>query len=102
MKSKTVNLLEDTIKEELHGLSVPGAFTAPTIKEKMDHLTKLKYYLTKDTIKTVENQSSEWQQLSAAYIINEGLESRKCKELLYMANIFSKHSSSHPKCSYIV
>lgn len=55
MKSKTVKLLEDTMKEELHGLSVPGAFTAPTIKEKMDRLTTLKYYSTKDTIKTVES-----------------------------------------------
>lgn len=55
MKSKTIKLLEDTIKEELHGLSIPEAFTAPTIKEKIDHLTKLKYYSTKDAIKTVEN-----------------------------------------------
>lgn len=44
MKGKTVKLLDDTIKEEIHDLTVLEAFTATTIKEKMDHLTELKYY----------------------------------------------------------
>ena len=60
-------------------------FLAQSARERKwisDFIKILKFFSSKDTVKTVERQATDWEETFAKHMSNKGLLSRTCEELL--------------------